>query len=177
MGLDVSARDERFRHGFDYLRRAADVRPVFENPYGRFNGTVDVPPKPVGKRLPLLVTGSSRQDPDWIARNADGWMTYPRSMSAQARVIADWQTRVAVMDHAPKPVLQPLYIDLADDPDESPQPIHLGVRAGVRALTDHLRALERIGVNHVALNLRFNRADTETTLKRLADNVLPHFAH
>jgi hypothetical protein len=30
--------------------------------------------------------------------------------------------------------------------------------------------------HHVALNLRFNRADIEKTLKRLTDNILPDFA-
>ena len=30
-------------------------------------------------------------------------------------------------------------------------------------------------MNHVALNLRFNQADIETTLKRLADDILPDF--
>ncbi|MEM8647835.1 MAG: LLM class flavin-dependent oxidoreductase, partial [Pseudomonadota bacterium] len=39
----------------------------------------------------------------------------------------------------------------------------------------YLQARQAIGVNHVALNLRFNQADIETTLKRLADNVLPQF--
>ncbi|WP_293155676.1 hypothetical protein [Okeania sp. SIO2C9] len=34
---------------------------------------------------------------------------------------------------------------------------------------------EEIGVNHVALNLRFNKADIDTTLKRLADENLPDF--
>ena len=35
---------------------------------------------------------------------------------------------------------------------------------------------QAIGVNHVALNLRFNQADIETTLKRLAEDVLPDFS-
>jgi len=35
--------------------------------------------------------------------------------------------------------------------------------------------LQDIGVNHVALNLRFNRVDIETTLKHLADEILPDF--
>ena len=39
-----------------------------------------------------------------------------------------------------------------------------------------LKSLEKIGVNHVTLNLRFNQADTEETLKRLADDILPDFS-
>ncbi|MEM1426154.1 MAG: substrate-binding domain-containing protein, partial [Cyanobacteria bacterium P01_H01_bin.130] len=50
------------------------------------------------------------------------------------------------------------------------------LRLGANHLRDYLRSLEQIGVNHVALNLRFNQADTETTLKRLAHDILPDFA-
>ncbi|MEO1370151.1 MAG: LLM class flavin-dependent oxidoreductase, partial [Acidobacteriota bacterium] len=75
-----------------------------------------------------------------------------------------------------KPVMQPLYVDLADRPDDPPRPIHLGFRLGLDHLRAYLRSLEGAGVNHVALNLRFNRADIERTLKRLADAVLPAFA-
>lgn len=72
--------------------------------------------------------------------------------------------------------MQPLYIDLTEDPETLPQPIHLGLRLGMRHLRTYLRSLEEMGVNHVALNLRFNRADVETTLKRLADGILPNFS-
>ena len=75
-----------------------------------------------------------------------------------------------------KPVMQPLYIDLSDDAEAPLQPIHLGFRLGTRSLRTYLKSLEEIGINHVALNLRFNRADIETTLKRLADDILPEFA-
>ena len=72
--------------------------------------------------------------------------------------------------------MQPLYVDLTEDPDTRPQSIHLGLRLGANHLRDYLRSLEQIGVNHVALNLRFNQANTETTLKRLAHDILPDFA-
>jgi len=71
--------------------------------------------------------------------------------------------------------MQPLYIDLTEDPNTPPQSIHLGFRLGVNHLRTYLKSLEEIGVNHVALNLRFNRANIETTLKRLAENILPAF--
>ena len=56
-----------------------------------------------------------------------------------------------------------------------PQPIHLGFRLGTNHLRAYLKSLEEIGVNHVALNLRFNQIDTEETMKRLADDILPEF--
>ncbi|MBS7663733.1 hypothetical protein I0D00_17545 [Pseudomonas lalucatii] len=54
--------------------------------------------------------------------------------------------------------------------------VYLGLRLGMDHLRDYLEALEEIGVNHVALNLRFNRADLPSTLRRLAEALLPDFA-
>lgn len=42
-------------------------------------------------------------------------------------------------------------------------------------LSDSLRSLQAIGINHVALNLRFNQANVELTLQRLADHILTGF--
>jgi len=133
-------------------------------------------PKPTAGTLPLLVTGGSRQDPDWTARHADGWITYPRSIPAQAATVSDWRARVQATGLPDKPVVQSLYIDLMAEPDAPPTPIHLGFRSGVHALREYLSALRDIGINHVALNLRFNQSDTEETLHRLADALFPDFA-
>ena len=51
-----------------------------------------------------------------------------------------------------------------------------GFQLGANHLRAYLKSLEEIGVNHVALNLRFNQAATEETLKRLADDILPDFS-
>ena len=139
-------------------------------------GNIDMLPKPDAGKLPLLITGGSQQDPAWIARHGDGWMTYPRNLAVQARIIDDWRSRVEAVGGFDKPVMQPLYVDLTEDPDAPPQPIHLGLRLGVNPLRDYLKSLEQMGLNHVALNLRFNQADIETTLNRLADDILPDFA-
>ena len=72
--------------------------------------------------------------------------------------------------------MQPLYVDLMlDAPDAPARPIHLGLRVGTRGLVRHLMGLRDAGVHHVALNLRFNRADIVATLRRLAADVLPAF--
>ena len=92
----------------------------------RLSGTADLVPKPTGP-LPMLVTGFSRQSLEWIAAHSDGWITYPRSLEQQAELAARW--RAAVSAAAPgafKPFAQSLYVDLTDDPDGSPEPIHLG---------------------------------------------------
>lgn len=176
MALPFEDRGNRFRESFDYIRRMAGSFPRFESEYGNPNGGLDMLPKPTAGTLPLLVTGGSRQDPDWTARHADGWITYPRSIPAQAATVSDWRARVQATGVPDKPVVQSLYIDLMAEPDAPPTPIHLGFRSGVHALRDYLSALRDIGINHVALNLRFNQSDTEETLHRLADALFPDFA-
>ena len=176
LALPFADRGARFREAFEYIERMREPTPRFDNVYGSPGGGIDMLPKPSGPRLPLLITGGSQQSPEWTARHGDGWMTYPRRLDVQARVVEAWREHVAAAGQPDKPVMQPLYLDLADDPDASPRPIHLGLRTGVRYLRAHLRRLESIGVNHVALNLRFNTANIETTLERLADDILPEFS-
>ena len=173
--IPFAERSARFRESFDYITRMSEDAPTFDSFYGRPRG-IDMLPKPTAARLPLLITGSSRQDPEWLARHGDGWMTYPRALPLQERIISDWRARVEAAGRLAKPVMQPLYVALADDPGAPPRPIHLGFRTGARYLRSHLEALQEIGVNHVALNLRFDGGNVETTIRRLADDVLPAFS-
>lgn len=176
LNLPFDNRGERFRESVDYIRRMGHHQPAFDNAYGSSDGSIDMLPKPAAARLPLLITGASQQSPDWLAKHGDGWMTYPRPVAAQARVVGEWRARVAAAGRPEQPAMQSLYIDLADDPDTLPSPIHLGFRTGTRHLKSYLESIASIGINHVALNLRFNQGNTEDTMKRLADDVLPHFA-
>lgn len=168
-------RGERFRSSFDYIQRMWETRPEFSNPYGSPGDGLDMLPKPEQGRLPLLITGASQQSPEWIANNGDGWMLYPRELSLQAQIISDWRQRTLEAGRPAQPAMQPLYIDLVDDDAARATPIHLGYRLGINSLRRYLQTLQEIGINHVALNLRFNEADTETTLRRLADQILPDF--
>lgn len=176
LNLPFSDRGERFRASYEYIRRMGEDAASFRNTFGNPVGGMDMLPKPSSGKLPLLITGGSQQDPDWVAENGDGWMIYPRKPEVQSQIIGDWRARIEAAGVVSKPVMQPLYVDLADDPETPPQAIHLGFRLGARHLVDYLKLLEEIGINHVALNLRFNQANIESTLNRLAENVLPEFA-
>ena len=176
LNLPFAERGAHFRASFDYIRRMSEEFPAFENSYGNPNGGMDMLPKPVSGKLPLLITGGSQQNRDWIAQNGDGWMLYPRNPNTQAVIIRDWQARVKAAGRPAQPVMQPLYIDLVEDPNVVPEPIHLGFRLNMNILCGYLKAIEAAGINHVALNLRFNQANIETTLKRLADHLLPDFS-
>ncbi|MEO1549017.1 MAG: LLM class oxidoreductase [Pseudomonadota bacterium] len=168
-------RDARFRDALSYIRAMSDTSPSYTGPHGRLMGEMDMLPKPVAARLPILITGGAQQSPEWVAAHGDGWITYPRDTAAQTQLTQAYRARSAAAGHTPKPVMQSLYIDLVADPDADPQPIHLGFRAGTGFLTRYLRALQAGGLNHVALNLRFNTAPIEDTMARLADTLLPHF--
>lgn len=173
LNLTFEDRGMRFRASFEYIQRMWEDCPVFENHYGSPYGGMDMLPKPASGKFPLLITGGSQQSPDWIAQNGDGWMTYPRNIEAQARIIDDWRVRMHADGIPNKPAMQSLYIDLLDDPNAPPEPIHLGFRSGARYLAHYLSSLHDIGINHVALNLRFNQVDIEVTMRRVAEEIIP----
>ncbi|MDP5220116.1 LLM class oxidoreductase [Ruegeria sp. 2205SS24-7] len=176
MNQSFDDRGARFRDSFEYIRAAGSAYPKHENAQGKLSGGIDLLPKPHGARLPMLITGVSQQTPDWVAQNGDGWMTYPRNAAAQGQVIADYRRRVKAAGQPEKPVMQSLYVDILADPAAPPRPIHLGFQSGTDFLRSYLHEIATLGVNHVALNLRFNQAPIDTTLEHLADVVLPDFS-
>jgi len=176
MNMTFEDRGDRFRDAMTYIGSTAETYPSHTSMHGHLNGAIDMLPKPVADHIPLLITGGSRQPPDWVAQNGDGWITYPRDAGSQGRVIHDYRERITQAGLPDKPVMQSLYVDLVADADADPSPIHLGFRSGTHFLRRYLSEIKSLGVNHVALNLRFNSADIETTLKRIADDLLPEFS-
>ena len=173
--LNYENRGHRFRESFSYIKSMQDRYPNLVNDYGHLNGSIDMLPKPSGTQLPMLITGGSQQSPSWIAEKGDGWIIYPQEPKTQAKIIQAYQSRVAKANRTVQPVMQPLYIDLTDSHDEIYEPIHLGLRTGTQYLKSHLKSLEQAGMNHVALNLRFNKKDINSTLIKLAEDILPEF--
>lgn len=178
LGIDYPQRGTLFRDAFDYIRKTQDSFPTLgNNAYGQLNGQADILPKPKGQKIPMLITGHSRQSLEWNAQNGDGWMYYPRNLQQQQNTITQWRQLIEKTQTYNKPFMQPLYIDLQEDDNFVPQPIHLGFRMGANHLITYFDHLKNIGVNHVALNLRFNSNEVEQTLTNLANKVLPHFHH
>lgn len=176
MNMDFATRGARFRDSVAYIRAMAEAYPHLDSAQGSLVGGADMLPKPVGSRLPLIITGGAQQAPDWVAQNGDGWMTYPRDAASQGRVVRDYRRRISEAGSQNKPVLQSLYVDLQADDNAAPRPIHLGFASGAVFLRNYLREIQQLGINHVALNLRLNTADVEDTLKRLADQLFPEFS-
>lgn len=174
--VDFESRGAMFREEVDLLKIYwSEFYPQISSSFGHLQHA-DVIPKPVASHVPLLVTGHSQQDLSWIARNADGWMSYPRSIEAQAQVVQRWRDTVeAELPGQYKPFMQSYFIDLADNPNEAPTPIHLGHRLGRNALLVHLRASKRIGVDHMIFNVKYGKRPAGEVLQELAEFVLPEF--
>ena len=176
MNITYEDRGKMFREAYEYIRKLEDPFPQLEeNQFGALTGQLDVLPKPKGHKIPMLITGNSRQSVEWIANNGDGWMYYPRNLYIQQNKIQEWRQMVDELDDYGKPFMQPLYIDLHQNDDFKPQGIHLGFRIGANYLVEYFHHLESIGVNHVALNMRFNSEKIEPSMERLAHKVLPYF--
>ncbi|MEM6759676.1 MAG: LLM class oxidoreductase [Pseudomonadota bacterium] len=175
LGMSFADRGARFRESLDYIRAVGGEYPSYAGDHGTLSGSMDMLPKPTSGRVPVLITGGAQQAPDWVAAHGDGWITYPRDIAAQAQVVHDYRARGAHAGADTKPVMQSLYVDLVAEDDAEPAPIHLGFRSGVSFLKRYLASLQAHGINHVALNLRFNHADIEDTMKRLAGEVLSEF--
>lgn len=131
----------------------------------------DVLPKPVVKDIPVLITGHSGQTREWIAKNGDGWIFYPRSLDLQALLINEWRT----LTNEFKPFAQSLYIDLAENPNEPPTGIHLGFRTGRKYLISFLHTLQDLGVNHVVFNLKYGQRPADDVVQELGEEVVPYF--
>ncbi|MEM7378081.1 MAG: TIGR03571 family LLM class oxidoreductase [Pseudomonadota bacterium] len=168
-------RGERFRAVLPVLRAATHRPSGWEDTHAAHSHRVELLPKSHAGDIPLIVTGHSRQPLAWIAEHGDGWLTYPRPIAQQATAFAQWQRALEDTESPWKPFSQSLYIDLCRDPDTPPSPIHLGYRLGLAALLKHLDGLRRIGVNHVAFNLRFSSEPIDWVLETLATQVVPEF--
>ena len=175
LNIPFHERGELFRESYQYIRQLAEPVPTIKSTLGHVSNGMEMLPKPVSGRLPLFITGGSQQSPEWIAQHGDGWMTYPRAAPQQSVLIDQYRNNTLKHTEAVKPVVEPLYIDLVKDPDAQAKPIHLGLSLGINTLREYLRSREAIGVNHVALNLRFNHADTGQTLRLLSSELFPDF--
>jgi luciferase-type oxidoreductase len=157
-GVQFEKRDALFRENLRVIREVLQEDfPEVRSHYGAMSGTADLIPKPRA-RLPIFITGNSRQDLEWIAENSDGWIMYPRPLAMQMEIVAQWQAAVdAVAPGVFKPFAQSLYVDLTRNPDEPSTPMHLAFRGGRKVLLRFLDALRAAGVHHVIFNLKYGK--------------------
>lgn len=174
---DFDSRGDRFRQSLEYLHAALENSfPTISSPLGQMAGDVDLLPKPFAGRIPILVTGASRQSAEWIASHADGWLQYFRPPEQIARLLA--LSRGLAQTHRPGvflPYTQGFGLDLSPDPEAMPQPIHNGLSVGRDWLRDYLMHLQALGVNHVLFGLKYGRRPAAEVIEELGEHLLPHF--
>lgn len=180
-GLDMEMRGGRFAESVTYFRQLiAPERPSIDSPLGRMSD-VDFLPKPATGRIPLIVTGSSRQTPAWVAKHADGWLTYPQAAHTPdgpkrlAQNIRAWREQIP--DGGFRPHMTNEWLDLVDDPTYPRTPLRGGfvLQTGRNGLIDLLSEWREAGVNHAALGIQFSARPAGEIIHELAEEVLPLF--
>jgi luciferase-type oxidoreductase len=169
--VDPDNRSIYFQESIKVMKKVwSESFPVIKTPrVDMQNG--DLLPKPRLADIPILVTGHSSQSVEWIAENSDGWMYYPRHIKLQSEFIKNFRSHTDQF----KPFTQSLYVDLTEDPNHPPIPIHLGFRIGRNPLIEFIEHLKAIGVNHVIINLKYGHRPVEEVIEELGEEVVPHF--
>ncbi|KGP02907.1 luciferase [Alcaligenes faecalis] len=181
-GVERAERAERFAHAVSCFRQLMQAGQLnIDSPLGRFN-TAELLPKPAHGSIPLIVTSSSGQSPEWIAEHADGWLTYPEATHTPlgpqklAAKIQAWRARIP--DGGFRPHMTNEWLDLVDDPDYPRTPLQGGftLRTGRKGLITLLEEWQAACVNHAALGIQFAQRPAAEIIQELAEYVLPHFA-
>ncbi len=172
---NLEDKGELFRDSFRYIKALHGNFPAYNSlHYGYTNGAIDLLPK-YDQKTPMLVTGHSGQSLEWIAEHSDGWLYYPRNFAFLQQTLANWNNALELTQQTWKPYMQSLYIDLLEGKNTSPQGIHLGFKSGTVYALEHLKMLEKQGVNHVIINLKYGSRPAETVIEELGAEILPHF--
>jgi luciferase-type oxidoreductase len=176
---DFDTRGDRFREAFAMFTAATEgsFPSHISHRFGVLDGSLGMVPRPVHGHIPRIVTGRSRQDMDWIAKNADGWLYYFVNLEQLATITQLWRQIISqeVGAEVFKPFSQGLFFDLDEDPDHPAQAIRAGLRVGRNSLVEYLAELQKLGVNHFAMNMKASRRPAKEILHELAEYVLPEF--
>ncbi len=161
-GVPLDSRGELFRDHLRVLRSAwTDTSPGLE-----------LIPRPVVGEVPVLAVGRSQQSMSWIAREASGFVTYPRPLAQQQRVVDEYRAAAELAGSAPH-LAQSLYIDLLEDSQALPRPIHLGWSLGRESLVQLLLRYRDLGLAHVVLNLKYGQRPAAEVVEEIGQEVLP----
>ncbi|MBB2169715.1 TIGR03571 family LLM class oxidoreductase [Gluconacetobacter aggeris] len=168
LGLDFERRGDAFREAVAYMRAAWTDGGLPVGP-GRRDPALDLLPRPAQATIPLIAAGRAQQSEAWLGANMDGQFVYPGDLARMARDAGQWRA----VSSPGAPFVSAFHLDLSDRPDEAPTPFRFGGRMGRNVFLAHLAALERIGVDHLAVLLRRSRRPVAEVVDELAREVLP----
>lgn len=174
MGLRFEDRAERYREALAVLRAATEghFNRHAGTHYGSLNGSLDLLPKPLAPRLPMIAIGRGGQKLEWIASHVDAWIWHGSNPQEMADVVPAW--RAAVGKGYFKPYGYGAWFELLDDPEAPLEPGRV-LRTGRKALIALWKDQERRGVSHVVLNMKPARRPAAEMIEELAEYVLPEF--
>lgn len=173
-GVAFHTRAERYREAVDIIRTVIEGHfPRHQSKhFGRLDGALDLIPKPVAPRLPMIAIGRAGQDLPWLGANLDAWIWHGIDARRMTDIIPQWIDVTA--EYGFKPYGYATWFDLERDPDA---PVQYGrvLRGGRNALIEFWQDQQRAGVSHVVLNLKPTRRPAEDILEELGAHVVPLF--
>lgn len=174
-GRDLDSRAERYRDALGVIRAATESsfpqhRSAF---FGTLGGDLDMLPKPVAPRLPIVAIGRAGQDLDWLGANSDAWIWHMSNPARLASVISRWREGSA---GAFRPYGYGAMLELLHDQDAPVETRGVLLRGGRKALIEHWKRQRQEGVNHVALQMKPSRRPFADVASELAEHVLPEFS-
>ena len=174
-GADFDNRGERYREAFGLIRTLHGQRfPHADSAhYGQLRGELDLVPKPLHGRLPMIAVGRARQPMAWLAKNVDAWIWSVDDAGAIADILAS--LRELAGEQAPPAYGYATFFDLDENPDAPPRRFYNVVRIGRKALIERWYRQQELGVTHVALNMKPSHRPAEEVIGELAEHVLPLF--
>lgn len=134
-GIDFETRSDRFREAHALIRTMTeqDFPQHDTTHFGMLGGNLDMVPKPVRDRLPIVAVGRAGQSVEWLAQNMDGWIWHQSDFTRLGEVINRWQD--AIPQGTFKPYGYGTFFDLDRDPDMPLRPVR-GLSIGRKALIE-----------------------------------------
>ncbi len=172
-GIDFDKRAELYRESVDVINRLhSDHFPQMETEhYGTLKGNLDLHPKPVHGRIPMMAVGRSRQPIEWLANNVDAWIWSVDDEQVIKDLISNLQT--AAGDNPAPKYGYATFFDLDENPDAPYQRFYNVVRIGRNTLIERLIKHKELGVRHIALNLKASRRPADEVIAEMGEHVLP----
>jgi len=170
-GIKYESREKRYRETSEYMKSLFSTSfPLIRNNLGEMVNS-DMLPKPYAKSIAMMTTAYSLQSEEWIAENSDGWINFPQPMKRLEKTLTRW--RNLTEPYGFKPYTQGLMIDLLEDDEAEPKPIHLGFSSGKNYLISYLNNMQRIGINHIIFYLKLSKRPASEIVEQLGSEVLP----